>query len=217
MGPSSGPTDVSGAAVPEQLHSSFLEEPRWVDMRFARDETDLDLKDPRFADAVADIASALRGIPKDELASEEVKQHRRTIRTAWGAGGLVGLLAIAAIGLAIQSANNAERAETEAARANSATLEQSIPLPSVSDIHWFDESTVLVRGTDGLWARVSIKTRDLITLATANLTRSFTAEECATYRIDPCPTFEEIRSRWWTLPSCSEAVRTETAYDAFML
>ena len=102
--------DVSGTAVPEQLHGAFSEEPRWVDMRFARDETDLDLKDPRFADAVADIASALRGVPKDELASEEVKQHRRTIRTAWATGVLVSLLAIVAVLTAIQASQNAEEA-----------------------------------------------------------------------------------------------------------
>jgi DNA-binding beta-propeller fold protein YncE len=106
--------DVSGTAVPEQLQGTFSEEPRWVDMRFARDETDLDLKDPRFADAIADIASALRGVPKDELASEEVRQHRRTIRTAWAAAGLVGLLAVAATVLAFQSVDNAREAELQA-------------------------------------------------------------------------------------------------------
>jgi WD40 repeat protein len=109
--------DVTGSAVPTQLEGVFSEEPRWVDMRFARDETDLDLKDPRFADAVADIASALREVPKDELASEEVKQHRRTVRTAWGGAALVGLLAVAATVFAFQSSENARRAEAEATRA----------------------------------------------------------------------------------------------------
>ena len=109
--------DVSGTAVPDKLRGTFAEEPRWVDMRFARDETDLDLKDPRFADAVADIASALRGVPKDELASEEVKQHRRTIRTAWAGATLVGLLAVAAILLAVQASDNAAEAELNLAEA----------------------------------------------------------------------------------------------------
>ncbi|HSM01716.1 MAG TPA: toll/interleukin-1 receptor domain-containing protein, partial [Acidimicrobiia bacterium] len=70
--------DVVGDAVPDALRGVLAEEPRWVDLRFARSEEQLDLQDPRFADAVADIASAIRGIPKDELASEEVRQHRRT-------------------------------------------------------------------------------------------------------------------------------------------
>ena len=106
--------EVTGTAVPEQLVGVFEEEPRWVDLRFAQDDTDLDLKDPRFADAVADIASALRDVPKDELASEEVKQHRRTTRTAWGAGVLVTLLAVAATLFAFQSADNAREAQRQA-------------------------------------------------------------------------------------------------------
>jgi WD40 repeat protein len=106
--------DVSGTAVPEQLKDSFSEEPRWVDMRFALRETDLDIKDPRFADAIADIASALRGVPKDELASEEVRQHRRTIRTAWTGVAAIAVLAIAATVFAVQSADNAREAERQA-------------------------------------------------------------------------------------------------------
>ncbi|HSM45730.1 MAG TPA: toll/interleukin-1 receptor domain-containing protein, partial [Acidimicrobiia bacterium] len=89
--------DVTGDAAPDALRGVFSEEPRWVDLRFARDEEQLDLKNPRFSAAVADIASAIRGVPKDELESEEVKQHRRTIRTAWTAGALVLLLGVAAV------------------------------------------------------------------------------------------------------------------------
>ncbi|CAN5813466.1 hypothetical protein BH23ACT4_BH23ACT4_04260 [soil metagenome] len=74
--------DVAGSGVPESFREVFSEEPRWVDLRFAQDENQLDRKNPRFSAAVADIASALRGVPKDELESEEVKQHRRTVRTA---------------------------------------------------------------------------------------------------------------------------------------
>jgi WD40 repeat protein len=110
--------EVSGSAVPDQLRGTFSEEPRWVDLRFAHDEEQLDLKNPRFSAAVADIASALRGVPKDELESEEVKQHRRTIRTAWAAGILVLLLGVAAAVAAVQSSNNARLAQAEAERAD---------------------------------------------------------------------------------------------------
>ena len=92
----------------------FSEEPRWVDLRWAKDEDQLDLQDPRFADAVADIGSALRGIPKDELASEEVRQHRRTVRTAWAGGVALAALAVLAGVLAMQSSNNAAEAERQA-------------------------------------------------------------------------------------------------------
>ncbi len=107
--------DVTGDAVPPSLQGVFSEEPRWVDLRFARDEDHLDLKNSRFSAAVADIASALRGIPKDDLESEEVKQHRRTIRTAWGAGLLVLLLGAAAAVAAVQASRNAAEAERQAA------------------------------------------------------------------------------------------------------
>jgi WD40 repeat protein len=106
--------DVTGDAVPDALQGVFTEEPRWVDVRWAKDEDQLDLQDPRFADVVADIASTIRGIPKDDLASEEVRQHRRTVRTAWAAGGLVTVLAIAAVGFGIQSSRNADEAERQA-------------------------------------------------------------------------------------------------------
>jgi WD40 repeat protein len=105
--------DVTGDAAPEALGGVFTEEPRWVDLRFAREEEQLDLKNPRFSSVVADIASALRGVPKDELESEEVRQHRRTIRTAWAGVAAIAVLAVAATLFGIQSAQNAEEAETQ--------------------------------------------------------------------------------------------------------
>jgi WD40 repeat protein len=112
-----------GSAVPDALRGVFEEEPRWVDLRFAREEDDLDLKNPSFSNAVADVASAIRGIPKDELSSEEVKQHRRTVRTASGGVALVGLLAIAATVFAVQSANNAQKVQAERQNALDAQFE----------------------------------------------------------------------------------------------
>ena len=38
---------------------------------------------------------------------------------------------------------------------------QRIPVPGVSDIHWIDESTVVIGSKDGLWAKVSLDTIDL--------------------------------------------------------
>ncbi|MFQ5968105.1 MAG: TIR domain-containing protein [Acidimicrobiia bacterium] len=88
-------------STPPALYGAFGEEPRWVDLRWARTDTDLDLSNAEFRNAVADIASALRGMPKDELASEEVKQHRRTIRTAWAAGVALLLLVVVATAAAV--------------------------------------------------------------------------------------------------------------------
>jgi WD40 repeat protein len=117
--------DVTGDAVPPALHGVFSDEPRWVELRFARSEEQLDLQDPRFADAVADIAAAIRQVPKDELASEEVRQHRRTVRTAWGAGVVVLLLALAASGAALFALDqrNDARSQASIAQGRELTLE----------------------------------------------------------------------------------------------
>ena len=110
--------DVVGSAVPPSLRGVFDSEPRWVDLRFAKGENQLDLKNPEFAAAVADVASAIRGVPKDELESEEVRQHRRTIRTAWAAGILLLALGVAASIAAVFAFNEQARANREADRAN---------------------------------------------------------------------------------------------------
>jgi WD40 repeat protein len=93
--------DLESTAVPPALYGAFSDEPRWVDLRFARSEEQLDLGNPRFSAAVADIASAIRQVPKDELESEEVRQHRRTIRTAWAAAAGFLILALLAGGAAL--------------------------------------------------------------------------------------------------------------------
>ena len=102
--------DVTGSSVPPALQGVFSEEPRWVDLRFARGEDQLDLKNPDFSAAVADVASAVRGVPKDELASEEVRQHRRTLRIAWAAGILVAVFAMAAVLFGVQARQQASAA-----------------------------------------------------------------------------------------------------------
>ncbi len=109
--------DVVGDAVPESLRRVFADEPRWVDLRFARTEAQLNLRHGRFRDAVADIAAAIRGVPKDELESEEIRQHRRTMRTAWTAGVAILALGVAATVGAIVAYNAQQDAQAERDRA----------------------------------------------------------------------------------------------------
>lgn len=85
-------------ALPPPLRQAFKREPRYIDLRWAKNAQDLSLSHPRFRDAVAEIASPLHGKPKEEISSEEVKQHRRTRRVARGAAlSLVTLLAAAVV------------------------------------------------------------------------------------------------------------------------
>jgi WD40 repeat protein len=110
------------SSVPPTLLDAFAGEPRWVDLRWAEEETQLDLRNGRFRDAVADIASSLRGIPKDDLESEEVRQHRRTRRTAWGAGIALAVLAGAAVTGAVIAVDQRDRAETQRVLAEAETV-----------------------------------------------------------------------------------------------
>jgi WD40 repeat protein len=119
--------DASGrldpkSSVPPSLLDAFTGEPRWVDLRWPEEETQLDLRNGRFREVVADIASSLRGVPKDDLESEEVRQHRRTRRTAWGAGVALAVLAVSAVTGAVIAVDQRDQAEAQRALAEEETV-----------------------------------------------------------------------------------------------
>lgn len=125
---------LAGSAVPPTLAKLFKAEPRWVDLRFAQEEEHLDLNNPRFLSAVADIASAIRGVPKEDLESEEVRQHRRTRRTAGLAVALIGVLAIAASLASVLASRNAATAEEQRRIAESNASDARARLLAISAI-----------------------------------------------------------------------------------
>src|SRR5689334_13106576 len=85
-------------AVPASVRRALGEEPRWVDLRWLREADQVDESNPRLRECVADIASAVRGVPKDELVGEHVRQHRRTVRLARGA---VAALVVLTVGVLV--------------------------------------------------------------------------------------------------------------------
>ena len=87
--------------IPPGLRGWFTAEPLWVDLRWARDEQHVSLRNPGFRDALADLAAPLRGLPKDELVGEDIRQHRRVRRLARGAVTLLTLLAVLASSAAV--------------------------------------------------------------------------------------------------------------------
>ena len=95
----------------------------WTHAR--RTHEQLSVSDPRFRDAVADLAAALHDRPKDELIGEEVRQHRRTVRIVRGAVALLSALVLVATVavVALRERNTAreqrDRAEREARIATS--------------------------------------------------------------------------------------------------
>ena len=85
----------SKTPLPAALKGRFASEPKWVDLRAYRDDTDP--RNAKFIDLGADFAAAIRGLPKDDLMSEEVRQQRRARRLAVGAATSLLVLAGAAL------------------------------------------------------------------------------------------------------------------------
>ena len=64
-----------------------------------------------------------------------------------------------------------------------------------NNLQFLDDETLIVTvGDRGLMYQLTLDDSVLLAVARDRLTRSFSDQECAIYRIDPCPTLEEIRS-----------------------
>jgi WD40 repeat protein len=126
--------DASSALAPA-LHGRFAEEPRHVDLRWARTADDLSLSHHRFAQAVADLAAPMHGRPKDELFGEDVVQHRRTVRIATlAAVGLAALAVVAvAAGIVAVQQRDAARAQQRVAVSRQLAAEASMELERQPD------------------------------------------------------------------------------------
>ena len=100
-------------ALPSSLQRAFPDEPRHVDLRWARTAEDVSLGHLRFRQCVADLAAPLHGRAKDELMGDDVRQHRRTLRLARSAVALLTVLAVAASTAAFIAVNRASQARTQ--------------------------------------------------------------------------------------------------------
>jgi tetratricopeptide (TPR) repeat protein len=102
--------------LPPLLQGRFPGEPKWVDLCAYRAGAPA-RRDPRFAELAADFAAAIRGVPKEDLLSEELRQQRRALTLAWSAAGLLLVLAALAAWqaqVAIAQRDRAERTLTAA-------------------------------------------------------------------------------------------------------
>jgi WD40 repeat protein len=120
--PGKGVDRTRTSALPEPLDDAFDEEPRYVDLRWARSDTQLGQRDARFRNAIADLAAPLHGRSKDEMLGEDVRQHKRTLRIAWGAAAVLAALTVAASVSAVLAVQQRDRARTQASIALSREL-----------------------------------------------------------------------------------------------
>jgi len=111
---------LQGTAVLPALRDAFVGEPRHIDLRWAHDVDDVDLHNTSFRDAVAQLAAPVHGVAKDDLESEDVRQHRRARRLARAAVAALTVLLVAALigaAVAVHQTNNARAQTRRAARA----------------------------------------------------------------------------------------------------
>ena len=111
--------DGVAAALPPALRGALAEEPRWVDLRWLRDMDQVDQSNPRLRECVADVAAAVREVPKDYLVGEHIRQHRRTVRLARGGVTTLAVLLIVALvaaGVAFQQRATAQSERSTAQR-----------------------------------------------------------------------------------------------------
>ena len=128
--------DDSREALPAALRSVFVQEPLWVDLRWAHEADRLDLRNGRFAEAVADLAAPLRGVPKDDLVGEDLKQHRRLRRVGMTVVVMIVALGVLASVAAVQARRAQQRAEASARTATARlwASESSRQLPDRLDL-----------------------------------------------------------------------------------
>ncbi|BEL07895.1 hypothetical protein Q0Z83_060860 [Actinoplanes sichuanensis] len=108
---------ADSTAVPDALRGVFAEEPLFLDLRWANDDRRLNLRDSRFRDAIAELAAPMHGVGKDELESEDLRQHRQSRRLRRVAVAAVALLTVVASGTAVLADHNADRATASAVEA----------------------------------------------------------------------------------------------------
>ncbi|BCJ47266.1 hypothetical protein GCM10010168_71450 [Actinoplanes ianthinogenes] len=108
---------ADSTAVPEALRGVFAEEPLYLDLRWARDDLQLNLQHIRFRDAIAQLAAPMHGVSKDELEGEDVRQHRRARRLSAVAVATLVLLTLVASLTGVVAVRNAERANAAAVEA----------------------------------------------------------------------------------------------------
>lgn len=116
-------------ALPSALRGAFKEEPRYVDARWSRSQQLISDVNPQLREAVADVAATIRGIPKDELVGEAVRQQRRTrtiIRAvALGFAVLFAGVIVAAIVALRQRGEARDQARTSLSRQLAALADNS--------------------------------------------------------------------------------------------
>ncbi len=105
-------------SLPSTLKNRFKDEPKFTDLRWARGQKKLKLRERRFYEAVADLASTLRGVDKSTLVGEDARRLRQNRRLAWSAVLALLILSLTASVTAVVAFNQRDKARANAEEAN---------------------------------------------------------------------------------------------------
>lgn len=101
-------------ALPREVVAGrFKEVPLYVDLRWVREAGTPDARDPRLRAAWLDLAAPVRGVPKDQLDGEDVRQLRRTRWLARTGVALIAAAATLAAWQAVEATRQRRQAEAE--------------------------------------------------------------------------------------------------------
>lgn len=105
-----GDFDERSDALPDVLRRRFAEEPLYLDLRWAQTPDDWSLKNPDYRKAIATVSATVRGINRDELEAEEVRQHRVVVRLVRAASAVLVALVLVAAGFGLFATRQSQRA-----------------------------------------------------------------------------------------------------------
>lgn len=95
--------DLTTALPRGPLSGFFVDEPLWVDLRDLTGQGSVDPTAPVLQDGVAAISSAVQGRPKEDLFSDDLRAHRRTLLLTRLAALALTLLTVVALAAAVVS------------------------------------------------------------------------------------------------------------------
>lgn len=84
--------------LPKSLFQAFTTEPHYIDLRFATGPNQRTLRHSGFRSAALSVAAAVRGVRKDDLETEDIRQHRRSLRLIVGGASVAAMLALVVAG-----------------------------------------------------------------------------------------------------------------------
>lgn len=109
--------NIDDNALPPNLEERFNAEPFYIDLRTAKTQEDISLKNPIFKKEVLKLAAHLHGKAPKDMAGEEVLAHRRMLRVRNSAIAALVFLLFLSLNRTCEAKKQTKFAEQEAQRA----------------------------------------------------------------------------------------------------